>query len=174
MVGSFISGQVEGLKIRSSGIDDLVPVSRVLTEAAIWLAEEGMPLWDPVSFSVERLAPEVEGGKFWLFHHSGELAGLLKFERSDELYWPGFSHDDAAYLHKIVVCRRFAGSGLCQRMLDWSQSHALKLGLKFLRLDCQASRSKLRRLYESYCFVELDPVEVAGVQMARYQMMVTT
>ena len=57
-------------------------------------------------------------GDYWLFFLNDEVAGVLKFELDDTLYWPGFPEDEAAYVHKLVVCRRFVGTGFSEKMLD--------------------------------------------------------
>ena len=49
-----------------------------------------MSLWDPDNFSENSLLPQVEDGNLWICILGGKVAGLLKFQMEDELYWPSF------------------------------------------------------------------------------------
>jgi hypothetical protein len=64
---------VEDLEVRRATASDLSAVSAVLTEAAIWLEEKGIPLWDADSLSDSRIKTQVLNGEFWLFFRESEL-----------------------------------------------------------------------------------------------------
>lgn len=95
---------------------------------------------------------------------------MLSFHLEDEVYWPGFPKNEAAYVHKLVVCRRHASTGLSMRMLDWAREKAAGLGRGYLRLDCEASRDRLCDIYEGYGFLREGSIEVGAKEMARYQI----
>jgi GNAT superfamily N-acetyltransferase len=161
------------VKVRCAGEDDVGVVSSLLLEAVDWLEEKGVPLWDRDSLALSALLPGAREGDYWLFFLNDEVAGVLKFELDDTLYWPGFPEGEAAYVHKLVVCRRFVGTGFSEKMLDWAREKAAGLGLKYLRLDCEAARERLCEFYENYGFLREMNIERGGKEMARYQIPVT-
>ena len=55
-------------------------------------------------------------------------------------------------MHRLVVRRRFKGQSLSTSLLQWAADRAREMGKRSLRLDCDASRPKLRALYERFGF----------------------
>ena len=170
MVGPLLSGQVEDLEIRCAAASDLSLVSEALVEAASWLEKRGIPLWDADLVSVSRLENQIEDAAFWMFFSGGELAGILKFQLEDRLYWPDSQCCEAAYVHKLVVRRAFSGEALSSKMLRWAVEKCGELGRPYLRLDCEASRDQLRRIYENFGFKRVDDIDLDGRIMARFQL----
>jgi ribosomal protein S18 acetylase RimI-like enzyme len=161
---------MENLEIRRAGVGDFSAVLTLLLEAAHWLREKGMSLWDPETFHKNSLLPQVEDGDFWICILGGKVAGVLKFQMEDELYWPGFPKGEAVYVHKLTVSRRFAGQGLAGRMLDWAVMRGVELGRNYLRLDCEASRENLCRIYESFGFEREGEILLGERKMARFEL----
>lgn len=161
---------MEDLEVWQAEAGDVATVSDVLLEAAVWLKEAGIPLWDPATLTRGRLLPEVEAGEYWICLLGGEVAGVLKFQLEDELYWPEASRGEAVYVHKLTVCRRFAGKGLAAAMLDWAAKRGLTLGRKFLRLDCEALRDNLRQIYEKFGFEREGFIELGERKMVRFEL----
>ena len=170
MAGALLSGQVEDLEVRCATASDTSSISEVLTEATRWLQEKGKPLWSIDLFSAPLLKPHVIDGEYWMFFYEGELAGVLRFQLEDRLYWPDSIDGEAAYLHKLVVRRAFSGSGLSATMLQWAVKRTKELGRPFLRLDCEASRDRLRGIYEDFGFRRVGDIELDGRIMARFQL----
>ena len=129
-----------------------------------------MPLWDAESLSVSRLEDQIEDAGFWMFFSGGKLAGILKFQLEDRLYWPDSQRGEAAYVHKLVVRRAFSGEALSSKILKWAVEKCGELGRPYLRLDCEASRDQLRRIYENFGFNRVDDIDLGGRIMARFQL----
>ena len=164
---------MENLEIRRAGIDDFPVVSTVLIEAAHWLREKGIAPWDPENFSKDNLLTQVEDGNFWVCILGGKVAGVLKFQMEDELYWRGFPKDEAVYTHKLTVSRRFSGQGLAERMLNWAVMKGAELGRNYLRLDFEASRENLCRIYESFGFEREGEILLGERKMARFELKIS-
>jgi hypothetical protein len=45
-----------------------------------------------------------------------------------------------------------------------------ELGRSYLRLDCEASRDQLRRIYENFGFKRVNDIDLDGRIMARFQL----
>ena len=144
-------------------------VVAILQEAAAWCEARGMPLWKANELDPERLRAEVEQGLFYLVHEGTETLAVFKLQDSDVLFWPDVPPEEALYVHRIAVKRRHAGRGLPAFLLDWCGERARARGCAFLRLDTEASRPKLRAIYEGLGFRLHSEREVGPYRVARYE-----
>jgi GNAT superfamily N-acetyltransferase len=155
--------------IRQAAPNDAEIVADVLLEAARWLEHRGMPLWRENELSASRIAAAVDAGEFFLAEHSGQAAGVVKFQLEDELFWPDVPRNESAFVHRLAVRRTFAGGDVSKAMLNWAVERARSLDRRFLRLDCNAARTKLKELYEGFGFVHHSDRQVGPYFVSRYQ-----
>jgi len=153
--------------IRQATTDDVALVSSILTEAAVWLKELGKPLWRTENITPEQIAKEVN--LFFIAYVGGQVAGTLKFQTEDKLFWPDVPDNNSAYVHRLAIRRRFAGQGVSTIMLLWAVNRARSLGKQFLRLDCEATRLRLRKIYEDFGFIYNSDKLVGSCLVARYE-----
>jgi GNAT superfamily N-acetyltransferase len=155
--------------IRPATLGDLPTVSDILQEAAQWLEERGMLLWKASELTPDRIANEVAAGLFVLAEVDGAAAATMMFLLTDPDFWPDVPPNESAFIHRLAVRRRYAGSPLSSAMLDWAVEQTRKLVRQFLRLDCVADRPKLRAIYERYGFRYHSDWRVGPYLVARYQ-----
>lgn len=158
------------LHIRRTTGDDLPTVLLVLQEAVEWLEQIGQPLWLPEEVSQEAIARDVVEGNFVIFEKSGQSGGVFRFDLQDEIFWPEDDGQSAAYVHRLAIRRVYAGSGLSSAMIDWAIAEAQRHGRRFLRLDCEAHRPKLRAVYEKMGFSHVDDRELGGFFVSRMEI----
>jgi Acetyltransferase (GNAT) family len=60
--------------------------------------------------------------------------------------------DAALYVHRLSVRRQFDGGQLSSTLIHHAKDRARSMGRKYLRLDCDSSRRRLRELYLSLGF----------------------
>ena len=149
---------------------DAETVSSILLEAADWLRERDIPMWRSDELSRERIASDVAKGHFFLARCGGETAGTIKFQLQDPLFWPDTPADEAAFVHRLAIRRAFAGGELSAQLLRWAGERAKRLGRRFLRLDCEASRSRLRAVYERQGFRHHSDRQVGPYFVSRYEL----
>jgi GNAT superfamily N-acetyltransferase len=157
------------IQIRQAAPEDADVVAGILTEAAQWLEREGMPLWREAELTPKAIAAEVAAGLFFLAESSGDPAGTVRFQLEDPFIWPDAPRLDAAYVHRLAVRRRYAGTGLSSAILSWAVAHTRELGRRILRLDCEASRPRLRWIYESFGFVHHSDHHAGPYFVSRYE-----
>jgi GNAT superfamily N-acetyltransferase len=145
-------------------------VSSILLEAAQWLRERGIPMWRGDELSAERIESDVAEGYFFLARRGGEAAGTIKFQLQDTLFWPDTPEDEAAFVHRLAVRRAFAGGQLSALLLSWAAERAMGLGRRFLRLDCEASRPRLKAVYERCGFRHHSDRQVGPYFVSRYEL----
>ena len=157
------------IAVRQASASDAAIVQEMLEEAAGWVDALGVIMWDESELGPGRVESEVAAGQFFIADMDGETAGAVRFQLEDPLFWPDLTRDDSAYLHRLVVRRRFKGKGVSTALMQWGVSHACALGKRWLRLDCDANRPKLRSLYEGFGF-RLHSLRQAGpYYVARYE-----
>lgn len=162
-----MSGEANLPKIRSASEADAGTVAGILREAASWLDAAGHSLWRIEEFQDERVAREI--GEYFLAEIDGEPAGMLRFQLEDSLFWPDVPTNDSAFVHRLAVRRNFAGGEFSKVLLEWAVERTRSLGRKFLRLDCDASRPRLRAIYERFGFRYHNERRVGSFLAARYE-----
>ena len=142
----------------------------MLAEASKWVDALGEVMWDTGELAPERIAAEIAAGQFYLAIVEGDPAGAIRFQLEDMLFWPDLpDHGSSAFVHRLVVARRYKGQGISTALLRWAVEHARALGRTHLRLDCDKSRPKLMALYESFGFQFHSFRQVGPYYVARYQ-----
>lgn len=160
----------EELEIRQAMPQDTAAVSAILVEAAQWIEAIGTPMWKAGELTSERIAADVAHGLFFLAMRGGEPVGTLKFELSDQRFWPDQPDGDSAFVHRLAVARRAAGTGVSTALLAWAKARAIALGRRYLRLDTEASRTRLRAVYERFGFHYHSDWQYGPYLVARYEI----
>jgi GNAT superfamily N-acetyltransferase len=157
----------ERLEVRRAGAEDVDEIVGVLSEAAAWLLARGIRQW-PDPFPRGRVAALAERGDFYVASSGGETVATLALMWSDPTFW-GERPADAGYVHALAVRRAYAGRGLGGRLLDWAGEQVATTGREYLRLDCLAGNSELRRYYERRGFDLRGEVAVDDFTSALYE-----
>ncbi len=155
--------------VRTAIPDDTETISRILHEAARWLEQTGRPMWRDDELLPSRLADDVRAGAFHIAMYRTEPAGVIKFQLEDLLFWPDISQGESAFVHRLAVRRQFAGTGISSTLLNWAADHARSLGKRYLRLDCEAGRPKLRTVYERFGSRHHSDRQVGPYFVSRYE-----
>jgi GNAT superfamily N-acetyltransferase len=157
------------IEVRQATAADVNTVSSILLEAATWLKERDMAMWRAHELLPENIAKDVRAGLFFLGEHTGEPAGTIKFQLSDLEFWPDVPDHESAFIHRLAVRRRFAGGAVSAALLFWAVERTASLGRPYLRLDCEASRGRLRAVYERFGFQHHSNRQVGPYFVARYE-----
>jgi GNAT superfamily N-acetyltransferase len=158
------------VSIREATLNDVSVVSEILKEAARWLEENGQSLWREEEFEPAKIGSAVSNGVFFVAEESGNAAGVMKFQLEDAEFWPDAPAGEAAYIHKLAIRRKYAGTGLSHSMIGWAIERTKSLRRGYLRLDCEAARPRLRAFYESSGFKHRDDRQVGPYFVSRYEM----
>lgn len=154
--------------VRQAVPTDAATVQGMLEEAARWVDALGVVMWDEGELASARVDREIAAGLFFIAEIDGDPAGAVCFQLEDQLFWPDLAGDDSAFLHRLVVRRRYKGHGVSTALMQWAVSRARSIGKTYLRLDTDASRPKLRQLYEGFGFQFHSFRQVGAYYVARY------
>jgi hypothetical protein len=165
-----LSSHSEPLAVRQATPSDTPAVSSILVEAAQWLIDRGVPMWRADELSPETIAADVNAGLFFLAEKDSDAVATIKFQLTDHLFWPDVDQVDSAFIHRLAVRRSHAGGAASGALLGWARRRATDLGRRYLRLDCEASRARLRATYERYGFRHHSDRQVGPYFVARYEL----
>jgi GNAT superfamily N-acetyltransferase len=155
--------------IRQATGRDSGTVAEILSEAARWLDQSGISMWRADELLPAHVSADVDAGLFFIAECDGAPAGVVKFQLTDMLFWPDVLQGQSAFVHRLAVRRQFAGGGISSALLRWAVERARSLGRAYLRLDCEASRPRLRAIYERFGFVHHSDRQVDPYLVSRYE-----
>lgn len=127
-------------------------------------------MWKGDELRPDHIADDVREGLFFIACVDDEPVGTLKFQLSDALFWPDVHDGDSAFVHRLAVRRSHAGGGVSTAMLAWARDRATSLGRTYLRLDTEASRLRLRAVYERFGFRHHSNRQVGPYFVSRYEI----
>jgi len=160
---------MQPISVRQATLDDLSTVSEILSEAAAWLEQKNMTLWQQEHISLSVIHQDIELGLFYIAFCQGVAAGVVIFQTEDLVFWPDIIQSDSAFLHRLAVRRSFAGGTVSTQIFRWAIEYSRELGKHFLRLDCVAARPRLRSVYENFGFKHHSDRQVGAYFVARYE-----
>lgn len=155
--------------IRRARDADADAVASLLDEAEEWLRRRGPPMWRDSELTLDCVLADVHAGLVFVALSAGVVVASLRFQLEDREFWPDLPGGDSAFVHRLVVRRANAGQGLSTKLLQWAVGRARDLGRRFVRLDCEASRTRLRAIYERFGFTHHSDRQVGPYFVSRYE-----
>ena len=155
--------------IRQARDEDAPAIVALLSEAEAWLRDQGSPMWRDNELILDRVSADIGAGLVFVADCDGTVAATMRFQLEDPEFWPDLAQGDSAFVHRLAVRRAFAGRGLSTALLAWAVKRARELGKSYLRLDCEASRPKLRAVYERFGFQHHSDRQVGPYYVSRYE-----
>jgi GNAT superfamily N-acetyltransferase len=132
----------------------------------------GVVMWEDGELEKAAIDHDVAQGLYMVAEIDGAVAGAIRFQLEDPLFWPDLPAGQSAFVHRLVVARAWKGQGVSRALLEWAVARTRELGRDALRLDCDASRAKLRLLYESFGFTLHSYRHVGPYYVSRYELRV--
>lgn len=157
--------------IRQATGEDTRALVEILTEAANWVEQmDGTIMWVEGELEEHRVRAEAEAGMFVVAEAEGIVVGAIRFQLDDRLFWPDLDGRDSAFVHRLAVRRSHAGQGISTALVQWTVDRARSLGKRYLRLDCDADRTRLREVYERFGFRLHSYRQVGAYYVSRYEL----
>jgi len=167
------ASRVGQLVIRQASVADTKLIVSMLIEAAKWVEQlDGTIMWVEGELEEQRIRADVAEGMFVVAEIDSQAVGTMRLQLEDHLFWPDLEGGDSACVHRLAVRRDFAGQGVSTALLDWAVDRAHALGKRFLRLDCDAERGRLRDFYERFGFRLHSYRQVGRYYVSRYELQI--
>ncbi|KAF9562232.1 hypothetical protein EC968_005362 [Mortierella alpina] len=149
--------------IRNTQIYELDEFIDTLETTAEWLKANNIEQWPLGMFRDSRgsILRDIVGRRCFMIDYrpstpnpaiTDTVAGLFVLNYHDDfdrLLWDRHADDwmDALYLHRLVIKKPFQGLGLMSAIVAFAEKKVKEEGRHFLRMDCLAANSVLRRYY---------------------------
>lgn len=165
-------------QVRLATPADLPLILRMIDEAAEWLRTQDTDQWaTPWPSRAERDARIVRGllsGRTWIAEDYQIPVGTVSCtpEGDAELWTPAELRQSAAYMSRLIVSRKYAGSSAGAQLTDWAGARArTEYGAQSLRIDVWTTNTRLHSYYQSRGFRFLrvcrDPDYPSGALFAK-------
>ncbi len=156
------------MRVVTADRSDVKIVSEVLTEAAKWLDSVGQSMWKAEKLTVEELMKNYRPEEMKLCYDQDRLIGVYILQWYDPLFWAELEPKEAGILHKLAVCREYAGKGWGMQLVESAVELCKEQKAVTLRLNCGTFRNRLRNFYESCGFEFFDRVFLDHRDQCRY------
>ncbi|WP_336514847.1 GNAT family N-acetyltransferase [Pollutibacter soli] len=130
--------------------DDLPVIYHLFEEAIRFQQLNNYKGW--VSYDKAFIETDIEQGHLFKMITGNDIVCIFSVYYSDALIWREKESGDAAYLHRIVINRNFAGQQLFKKVLDNTIQLAKEKNLKYIRMDTWAENEKIISYYKSFGF----------------------
>lgn len=138
------------MKIVNTTIDDLEAVLHLFDQTMELQGKNGYIVWDHIDKA--RIENDIENSLHYKVLNANEMLCIFSVQYNDPFIWRDRDHNDAIYLHRIVVNPKFKGQRQFEKVLNWAKQLALQRNLKFIRMDTWAENNKLIDYYKSFGF----------------------
>lgn len=159
------------IHITKAEVADLSIAVALLDEAASRLHARGIPQWSspPPPGLWHLLEREIADGHLYLawLENKSRVIGLFRLRWEDD-YWTS-ALGEAGYVHSFALCNDACGYGIGAQILGWIGDYLRSRQCRYLRLDCVAFNTRLRRYYEELGFVYCGQVVDGDDTLALYQ-----
>ena len=142
----------------------------VLREVAQWCVDNKMNMWKVNDLTKERLLVGVNEENFCVGKFGEDNACSMILQWYDPLFWPEAEENQAGYIHKLCVRRKYSGMGLSGKMVEFAMAECKNRGIRYLRLDTGWSREPLCKLYESLGFRRVGKRILGKSEFALYEL----
>ena len=150
--------------------DKLEILLSMYREKAEWLNRIGQPMWSMKFLEKKEFIKKYSDPECFIATINGVPIGGFILVRSDDFFWGPNSDLGAYYIHKIVVKDGYTGQGNAQKMINWIEEYARKVGKEKIRLDCYEDRGYLMQLYTSCGFKLIEvKIMVDGTRIAQFE-----
>lgn len=145
------------------GVESVPVFIDLLEGAAQDLWDRGIHQWEPGSMRAQRAALEatIASGVLLLALRNVQPVGGCAITGSPYDAWMG-RPGSATHLHKLVVARQAAASGIGGHLLGAAEDWGQRQGHQAIRLDCWDGNDVLKAYYRDYGFRELEAVPEHG------------
>lgn len=147
----------------------------IMREVAQWGHSVGFNVWKDEALAKEKLLEHAREEEFCIGQVLGEDACCMILQWEDKLFWPKAKRNEAGYVHKLCVRRKYAGQRLSAKMVEFAIEECRKRNIDYLRLDTRWVNARLCNLYKSLGFEIVDKFLLdEGEAFALFEMKLTS
>ncbi|MFB6317744.1 GNAT family N-acetyltransferase [Saccharicrinis sp. FJH54] len=144
-------GTEQSYNMQKADISDLPEIMNLVEEAKKFMHSIGNFQWDgdyPLSNTFEK---DIKSGSLYKMNLGNEIAGFicLNLEQPPEYFSPDWkTPPKSLVIHRMVINRRFAGTGLGVKMMEFAETLTADFGVKSLRSDTNCKNKPMLHIFE--------------------------
>ena len=142
--------KADEIKIVNTTKDDRDIIFYLFERAIELQGKNGYKVWDNINKA--GLEKDIEKRLQYKILRGDDILCIFSIQHNDPFIWRDKDHDDAIYLHRIVVNPKFKGQKQFEKVLNWAKQFARQNALKFVRMDTWADNKKIIDYYKSFGF----------------------
>ena len=156
--------------IKKAEDKDIHIIEDILNDAVDWMNTNNIPnLWNQENVSWNNLSKSYDITNFYIAYVAEQPVGCMAITDEDKKYWKEDKEGEALYLHKLAVKQNFKGMGVSSELINYAKQITIISGIKSLKLDCNADRLKLMKIYQKNGFEQVDIIHMDNdYKMALY------
>lgn len=147
--------------IKKAEDKDIHIIEDILNDAVDWMNTNNIPnLWNQENVSWNNLSKSYDISNFYIAYVEEQPVGCMAITDEDKKYWKEDKEGEALYLHKLAVKQNFRGMGVSSELINYAKQITIITGIKLLKLDCNADRLKLMKIYQKNGFEQVDIIHM--------------
>ncbi|MDR1690088.1 MAG: GNAT family N-acetyltransferase [Clostridiales bacterium] len=140
------------IKITRATESEIPVIEAILLDAVGWLNEAGQPLWAASVVKWDAISTFYQPSDFYIAYKDGIPSGCMAIVDYDPFFWPNVKKGESLFIHKLAVMKSARKTGVADALMEFFINKGTETGVKTLRLDAPAFRSKLLAFYERHGF----------------------
>lgn len=140
---------VNNFKVVRGDVETAIDIMKEVTK---WGRSVGLNVWKDEYLTREKLMAGINEDNFCIGQVYDDDACCMILQWKDTLFWPKAEENEAGYIHKLCVRRKYSGKGLSGEMVKFAIEECRKRNMGYLRLDTGWNKKKLWNLYKSLGF----------------------
>lgn len=145
--------------LRKAHIEDIEDVMRVFSQARLAQRRAGFRQWEDGYPSIDVLKSDIDSAIGFILDDNGKTAGYIaiaayddEYNRHTELWDVG---KDYAVFHRIALSDDYRGKKLSSILFDLAESHALRTGAAFVRIDTGLENKPMQHILSKRGYINL-------------------
>lgn len=145
--------------LRKAHIEDIEDVMRVFSQARLAQRRAGFRQWEDGYPSIDVLKSDIDRAIGFILDDNGKTAGYIaiaayddEYNRHPELWDVG---KDYAVFHRIALSDDYRGKKLSGILFDLAESHALRTGAAFVRIDTGLENKPMQHILSKRGYINL-------------------
>ena len=145
--------------LRKAHIEDIEDVMQVFSQARLAQRRAGFRQWEDGYPSIDVLKSDIDSAIGFILDDNGKTAGYIaiaayddEYNRHTELWDVG---KDYAVFHRIALSDDYRGKKLSGILFDLAESHALRTGAAFVRIDTGLENKPMQHILSKRGYINL-------------------
>jgi ribosomal protein S18 acetylase RimI-like enzyme len=144
----------ENHNILNTSAEDLNFVYALFDEAIRYIKNNNYVGW--TTYDKDFIKMDIENNLQFKIVQDDHILCVFSICFTDRLIWRKREKGDAIYLHRIVVNPMFKGQKQFEKILNWVREFAVKIGLRYIRMDTWAENPNIIGYYQSFGFLHIE------------------